>query len=324
LQDTVAIITSRLANLVPYSTCVIYLTEGDKTRVRAQYAGGLNRESFRNRTISLGEGITGWVVENHKPMYNTSPLLDLTFLGPEAASAYRSVTVFPVMKQGEAFGAVALYSVDLPRYTDEHLRLMEMIMQPISDALHNAMTFESTRRTALTDQLTGLPNMRAFSMRLERELHSAERAQHPLSVLVIDLNDFKRVNDTFGHMAGDRMLFQIGQVIRRQLRDHDMVARYAGDEFVACLTMTDHEQAGHVIRRIQKAVDQFALDLMDGQMVSVTASIGASTCPNDGRGFEELMMKADKRMYRSKEEMRSDGRPEGSVSAFPGARMRAS
>ncbi|HYP25764.1 MAG TPA: diguanylate cyclase [Blastocatellia bacterium] len=324
LQDTVAIITSRLANLVPYSTCVIYLTEGDKTKVRAQYAGGLNRESFRNRTVSLGEGITGWVVENHKPMYNTSPLLDLTFLGPEAASAYRSVMVFPVMKRGEAFGAVSLYSADVPNYTDEHLRLMEMIMQPISDALHNAMTFESTRRTALTDQLTGLPNMRAFSMQLERELHSAGRAQLPLSVLVIDLNDFKRVNDTFGHMAGDRMLFQIGQVIRRQLRDHDIVARYAGDEFVACLTMTDHEQAGHVIRRIQNAIDGFVLDLPGGETVSLTASIGAATCPNDGRSFEELMMQADKRMYRSKEEARSGNRPEGAFPAFSKARMLAS
>jgi len=320
LQDTVAIVTSRLANVVPYSTCVIYLTDGDKTRVRAQYAGGLNRESFRNRVVSLGEGITGWVVANHKPMYNTSPLLDLAFLGSETASAYGSVLVFPVMKQGEAFGAVALYSVDLPNYTNEHLRLMEMVMQPISDALHNAMTFEITRQTALTDQMTGLPNMRAFSMQLERELHSAERAKYPLSVLVIDINDFKQVNDTFGHMAGDRLLFQVGQVIRRQLRDHDMVARYAGDEFVACLTMTDPEQAGHVIRRIQKALGQVVLDMPGGESATVTASIGAATSPSDGWSFEELMMQADRRMYRSKEELKT----EDTFPTYPKPRMLAS
>ncbi|HVF88959.1 MAG TPA: diguanylate cyclase [Blastocatellia bacterium] len=324
LQDTVAIVASRLANVVPYSTCVIYLADADKTRVRAQYAGGLNRESFRNRVVSLGEGITGWVVANHKPMYNTSPLLDLAFLGSEAASAYKSVLVFPVMKQGEAFGAVALYSVDLPNYTNEHLRLIEMVMQPISDALHNAMTFESTRQTALTDQMTGLPNMRAFSMQLERELHSAERAKYPLSVLVIDINDFKQVNDTFGHLAGDRFLFQVGQVIRRQLRDHDMVARFTGDEFVACLTMTDHEQTGHVIKRIQKAIGQLVLDMPGGESVTVTASIGAATSPRDGWSFEELMMQADRRMYRSKEELRTGNGTEDAFTPFPKPRMLAS
>lgn len=317
LQDTVAIITSRIANLVPYSTCVIYLVDGGKTAVHSEYASGLYKELFRGRNFRVGEGITGWVVANHRPMYNTTPLLDLSFLGSDVAERFKGVAVFPVMKNSEAIGAIALYSVDLPNYTEEHLRLLEMLMQPVSDALHNALLFENARQTALTDSLTGLPNMRAFSVHFDREMSIALRSQHPLSILVIDLDDFKRINDTFGHISGDRVLLHLAQVIRRQLRDNDVVARYAGDEFVALLPMTDYEQAGHVINRIKSAIRQFSYETTDGKQVKVSASIGAATIPPDGQSFEELMMQADKRMYRSKDDEKSRSRSEGSVSAMP-------
>jgi diguanylate cyclase (GGDEF)-like protein len=317
LQDTVAIVTSRIANLVPYSTCVIYLLDSGKTGIRAEYASGLYKELFRGRNFRVGEGITGWVAANHRPMYNTSPLLDLFFLGSDVAERFKGVAVFPVLKNGESFGAVALYSVDASRYSDEHLRLMEMIMQPVSDALHNALLFENARQTALTDLLTGLPNMRAFSVHFEREINTANRSQHPLSILVIDLDDFKQINDTFGHLVGDRVLIHVAQVVRRQMRECDVIARYAGDEFVALLPMTDQEQAGFVINRIQAAISQFAYETQTGETVTLTASIGAATIPGDGQSFEELMMQADKRMYRTKDDMKSRGRVGNRVSTLP-------
>jgi diguanylate cyclase (GGDEF)-like protein len=246
-------------------------------------------------------------------MYNTSPLLDLSFLGEEVADRYKGVAVFPVMKNGEAFGAVAFYSVDVSRYSDEHLRLLDMIMQPVSDALHNALLFESARQTALTDLLTGLPNMRAFSLHFEREINAAQRSMHPLSILVIDLNDFKLINDTFGHIVGDRVLVHVAQVVRRQMRECDVIARYAGDEFVALLPMTDAEQALYVISRIQTATSLFAYQTQTGETVTVTASIGAASIPADGQSFEELMMQADKRMYRAKEDMKSHPRADNVV-----------
>jgi diguanylate cyclase (GGDEF)-like protein/putative nucleotidyltransferase with HDIG domain len=308
LQDTVAIITSRIANLVPYSTCVIYLLDAGKTIVRAEYASGLHKEMFRGRTFRVGEGITGWVIANHRPMYNTSPLLDLSFLGGEIPENYRAVVVFPAIRDGETIGAVALYSTELVCYTEEHLRLLDMIMQPVSDALHNALLFENARQTALTDLLTGLPNMRAFSVHFDRELSAAARSDLPMSILVIDLNDFKKVNDTHGHMVGDRVLAQIGRTIRGQLRDIDLIARYAGDEFVVLLPMTDYDQAGFVVNRIQNAIGDFAFMSSEGAVVTITASIGAATIPGDGHTFEELMMQADKRMYRTKDDVKARAR----------------
>ncbi len=307
LQDAFAIITSRIANLVPYSTCVIYLLDAGKTRIRAKYASGLCMEMFREREIGVGEGVTGWVIANHRPLYNTSPMLDLTFLGVETAERFKGVAVFPVIKDGESLGAVALYSVDTPQYTDEHLRLLEMIMQPVSDALHNAVLFENTQQTALTDALTGLPNMRAFALHFEREISSANRSNHPLSILLIDLNDFKRVNDTFGHVVGDRVLQDFAQLLRHQLRDCDVVARYAGDEFVTLMPMTDQQQALYVINRLQAAINRPFLTISEDEQISVTASIGAATAPADGQSFEELMMNADKQMYRSKDNVKSRG-----------------
>jgi diguanylate cyclase (GGDEF)-like protein len=250
-------------------------------------------------------------------MYNTSPLLDLFFLGGDVAERFKGVAVFPVLKNGESFGAVALYSVDVTRYSDEHLRLMDMIMQPVSDALHNALLFENARQTALTDLLTGLPNMRAFSVHFEREITAANRSQHALSILVIDLNDFKQINDTYGHIIGDRVLIHIAQVVRRQMRECDVIARYAGDEFVALLPMTDQDQAGYVINRIQAAIAQFAYETQTGEAVTVTASIGAATIPADGQTFEELMMQADKRMYRTKDDVKSRSRGGGKLATLP-------
>jgi diguanylate cyclase (GGDEF)-like protein/putative nucleotidyltransferase with HDIG domain len=305
LQDTVAIITSRIANLVPYSTCVIYLLDPSKSSVRAEYASGLYKELFRGRNFRVSEGITGWVVANHRPMYNTTPLLDLSFLGEELADRFKGVAVFPVMKGEEALGAVALYSADTAHYTEEHIRLLDMIMQPVSDALHNALLFENARQNALTDLLTGLPNMRAFGIHFDRELIASTRSHYPVSILVIDLDDFKSVNDTFGHIVGDRVLASLAGVVRGQLRECDLVARYAGDEFVALLPMTDAEQADFVIGRVQRAIAAFSHITAEGEPVTITASIGAASTPADGQSFEELMMQADKRMYRTKDEGKS-------------------
>jgi diguanylate cyclase (GGDEF)-like protein len=218
------------------------------------------------------------------------------------------VVVFPAIRDGETIGAVALYSTELVCYTEEHLRLLDMIMQPVSDALHNALLFENARQTALTDLLTGLPNMRAFSVHFDRELSAAARSDLPMSILVIDLNDFKKVNDTHGHMVGDRVLAQIGRTIRGQLRDIDLIARYAGDEFVVLLPMTDYDQAGFVVNRIQNAIGDFAFMSSEGAVVTITASIGAATIPGDGHTFEELMMQADKRMYRTKDDVKARAR----------------
>ena len=107
-------------------------------------------------------GITGWVITNQRPMYNTNPVLDLGFLGAETASAYKGVVVFPLIKNGEPIGAIALYSTEIAAYASEHIQLMESISQPASDAIHNALTFEQAQRGLFTDSATGLANERAL------------------------------------------------------------------------------------------------------------------------------------------------------------------
>src|SRR5262249_16176927 len=144
-------------------------------------------------------------------------------------------TVVPLMKDNTVLGALALYSADLMSYTADHLRLMEAVAKLASDAIANAVHHERTETSALTDLLTGLPNARALRYRFEEEADGARRHKDSFSVVMMDLDGFKAVNDRLGHQAGDQLLKELGTLLQGQIRSSDFVSRYAGDEFVAIL-----------------------------------------------------------------------------------------
>src|SRR6266516_2157910 len=199
---------------------------------------GDHADLFVRRRVSVGEGITGWVIANSRSMCNSSPELDLIGLPDEIARSYRGVLVSPLIREDGAFGAISLYSKGRTSYTTEHVRLLESVAQHAASALNNAITFEKTKESALTDPLTELPNARGFYMMLEQRLAECQRLnREPLSVISMDINDFKTINDNYGHAVGDRLLASIARVIRKELRQMDIMTRYAGDEFVAIMPM---------------------------------------------------------------------------------------
>ncbi|MBI3749678.1 MAG: GGDEF domain-containing protein [Chloroflexi bacterium] len=167
-------------------------------------------------------------------------------------------------------------------------------------ALENARLYEDARKLADRDPLTGFFNHRFFHERLGEEVVRTQRARHPLSVLMLDLDDFKLVNDTFGHLFGDRVLTWTAELIRSTLRGSDIPARYGGDEFAIILPETDAENARSAAERILEAFRDHAFVGEQRGPVPIGLSIGVATFPTDGRYATDLIAAADQALYRVK------------------------
>ena len=171
-------------------------------------------------------------------MCTATPELDLVGVPKKFTKSIRGVLVSSAVREDGAFGAITLYSRAASLTRPRACRLLESVSQHASSALNNALTFEKTRESALTDPLTDLPNSRAFYMMLEQRIAEGQRLnKESLAVISLDVDDFKKVNDAYGHAVGDRMLASIAKVIKKEMRQMDILARYAGDEFVAIMPM---------------------------------------------------------------------------------------
>jgi len=301
MQDTVTLIANKLRAIVPFDTCIIYLVDEKTGKALPAHVAGEYAEAFRKRRVTVGDGITGWAIANARSMCNTSPELDLVGVPEEITQSIRGVLVSPLIREDGAFGTITLYSKNLKSYTSEHVRLLESVAQHASSALNNALTFEKTRDSALTDLLTDLPNARAFYLTLEQRIAECQRLnREPMTVISMDLDDFKKVNDAYGHAVGDRMLASVAAVIKKQLRQMDILARYAGDEFVAIMPMASGDMAAMVVERIRTAVEAHQFTVRTGRTAEVGVSVGIACFPEDGETAEQLLTTADRNMQRDK------------------------
>ncbi|HZG52501.1 MAG TPA: diguanylate cyclase [Pyrinomonadaceae bacterium] len=301
LQDTVTLVSSKLRSIVPFDTCIIYLVDDRSGKAVAVHASGEHADAFARRRITIGEGISGWVIANARSMCNTPPELDLVGLPEEISSNIRGVLVSPLVREDGAFGAITVYSKTRSTYTTEHVRLLESVSQHASVALNNAMTFEKTRESALTDTLTDLPNARSFHHALQQRIAECQRLnREPLSVLSMDLDNFKQVNDTHGHAIGDRLLASVAAIIKNQFRQMDILARYAGDEFVAIMPMASGDVAEMVAERIRAAVESHEFTIRTGRTTKIGISIGIACFPDDAETAEEILSQAGHNMQQDK------------------------
>ena len=301
LSDTVALIANKLRAIVPFDTCVIYLVDDPSGKAIAAHVVGEEVEVFKRRRINIGDGITGWVIANSRSMCNASPDLDLIGIPEEVVKRFRGVLVSPLVREDGAFGAIALYSQSRTSYTTEHVRLLESVCQHASSALNNALTYEKTRESALIDPLTELPNARGFYMMLEQRIAECQRMnREPVAVVCMDIDDFKVVNDKYGHSIGDRLLASVAGVVRRELRQMDILTRYAGDEFVAIMPMASSKMAASISERMRNAVEEQLFSVRTGTMVGLGVSLGVACFPDDGETSEELLSAAARRMQHDK------------------------
>ncbi len=301
VSDTMALISSKLSNIVPFSCCALFLYSEENETLRCRFATGVESELIQQLTIRNGHGLTGWVSRNRRPLVNARPSADYEAAGqPADRTSLLSALVCPLLFNERFIGTISVYHTEPSVYTDDHRRLLDRISEQAAAVIYNSIVFEQTQEDSLTDPLTGLPNTRFMFMHLTRELARAERLKSEVSLLVMDLDSFKDINDTYGHHVGDRALRDVAGVLRTAIRPYDICVRYAGDEFIVVLSGCGGEEAERKRLELQRAVDGLQFEARPGKMLPLAISVGAAVFPHDGDSYETLLATADSRMYRDK------------------------
>ncbi|HEY6057135.1 MAG TPA: sensor domain-containing diguanylate cyclase, partial [Candidatus Limnocylindrales bacterium] len=216
------------------------------------------------------------------------------------AEGNATLAMLPLVANGASIGLIELLSVAHVTFDAARLELARTMVNEAAIALENAHLYEAARDLADHDQLTGFYNHRYLHERLGEEIVRAQRNRSPLGLLMIDLDDFKLVNDTFGHLFGDSVLSFVAELIRSTLRASDVPARYGGDEFAVILPETDHDAAERAAARIAEACRRHPFESDTRGSLPIGLSIGVGTFPADGRTGQDVIAAADQALYRAK------------------------
>ena len=263
-------------------------------------------DQIRTRTRNINEkpGMTNYIIKTQKTLYIPDILDPINEkykniwnrLNKKEGRTYLGI---PLKLRGRAIGVISIQSLKMDAFDPYNIRLFETIATQASAPLENARLFERMEKLAITDGLTGLFNQRYFSEMAEKEISRAVRYQKPLSIIMIDLDHFKQVNDQFGHLMGDQMLQLITRNCTRILRNVDIISRYGGEEFTVMLPETDLKEGLAVAERLREAIASSQVVSSEG-VVKVTGSLGVATlgiCPPD---IKQLIDCADKALYEAK------------------------
>lgn len=308
-RETLELFSAKIGEFVPFDTCVVYLLDESKDSASVAHVSGANSKVIRHHTIQVGQGATGYVLKLREGIRNAEPDLDFFYTQPELTQTYSSMASIPLIAEDELIGAVTIYSCDLEEYDEEDFRLLETISRIAADAIDKSIEHDEAKTHALTDPMTGLPNARSLQTQFEKEVARANRAKSSFQMLMLDLDGFKAVNDSFGHKAGDRLLKEISLVILGQLREYDFLARYGGDEFVALIPESVPEDVTELSNRIEAAVAAFELKVGEDRIAKVGVSLGSSSFERFGGNFDEMIAAADKAMYLRKTHRKQIAKP---------------
>ena len=293
VDEAMALIRDKVNRLVPFVTCALFLGDDERGFV-CRYAHGAGTEALFK-----------WAPKSWSELSLRVP----SCADGRAGRGEDLVSVLPcrLVYDGRLIGALAIYHTAPACYSDEHRRVLGRVSEQAAAVIHNSTRYEQTRHESQTDSLTALPNRRSLERQLRAGLQRALHARSSASLVVLDLDRLKEINDTYGHEAGDRALRAIGHVLRSTVRETDLCARFAGDEFVIVLWDCSPEHEERRIAEVQSAVAAYPFEPRAGVRVPLSISAGCARFPADGLTLDELVVAADVRMYQDKASRRSRG-----------------
>jgi diguanylate cyclase (GGDEF)-like protein len=289
----------RILSHVPAEECLIYLIAEDGTGLQRAYSSD-NIRDMDQFDSEANAAFIDRVFRTGTPCIENAFAVEVPSSFGSGPLAVRSVLCFPLQLRGEKAGVIELINRADGGFSGEDGELIRMLIHPITVAVRTIHMFERSERLRATDDLTKLFNYRYLMEFLEAELKRCLRYKKTLSLLFIDVDGFKRINDTFGHLVGSRALSELAQVFRKIVRETDVVGRYGGDEFVVILPETPLSGAMVIAERIRKQVEDYDF-VAQNLNIRLTVSLGIANCPKHTLTAEGLIKKADAAMYRAKE-----------------------
>ena len=257
---------------------------------------GLSEEVTRDTRLEIGESVAGWVVKTCQPLFVRNTQTDKEFHTIKKAHI-RAGTLMcvPLMAKDKLLGTLNVSRSEPESFSDKDFELFVNLANQAAIAIDNARLY----RYAVTDEMTRLYNHRYFQQRLDEELQRADRYENFVSLIILDVDHFKKFNDTYGHPEGDRVLKTVARLIEKSVREVDIPARYGGEEFVVICPEKNGEGSLTPAERIRSAIEGYDFRI-EGKKIQITVSLGVACYPDQARSKAELIQKADFALYYSK------------------------
>jgi diguanylate cyclase (GGDEF)-like protein/PAS domain S-box-containing protein len=252
------------------------------------------------KEMKLGDGLAGRAARSKKPVVVREVSRRVGIDAPVfEREGVRSMALIPILAKDSLVGVMCFGSVASRPFDDEEVRLLEAIASQVGVAAESSRVFEESMQIAFTDGLTGLYNRRFLMEQIEREFARVERSKGSFSMIMLDLDGLKRINDRYGHHEGDAFLKELGRIIRKSTRASDVAARWGGDEFMVLAPDTSSERASVIGERIRLRVEHYR-PVVEGEEVCASVSVGIASYPSHASEVTELLRRADEAMYCAK------------------------
>ena len=300
LDSILQTILEKMAEYFRPDTWSLLMVDEQQEELYFAIAVGTAAEALKNVRLRVGEGIAGHVAKYGEKLIVPDVRSDLRFakrIDDMTQWETQSIICMPLKSRLRVLGVIQLINVDMKQFSGQEAFFLQALCDYAAIAIENARAVEKIQELTITDDCTGLYNARHLYKTLETEVYRSARFGYEFSVLFIDLDHFKQVNDTHGHLVGSKLLSEIGYLIKAQLRLIDFAFRYGGDEFVILLPQTGKDSALVVARRLRDSLRSSAFCKEEGLNLNVRASIGLATYPHDAKSPHDIIRQADEMMY---------------------------
>src|SRR5229473_1703854 len=309
LDSILQTIMEKMAEFFRPDTWSLLMVDEQKDELYFAIAVGDAADTLKTVRLKVGEGIAGWVARHGESLIVPDVYNDPRFakrIDEMTKWKTRSIICVPLQSKHRVLGVIQLINCAMESFGEQEMFFLHALCDYAAIAIDNARAVEKIQELTITDDCTGLYNARHLYKTLESEVYRSARFGYEFSIIFLDLDHFKHVNDTYGHLVGSKLLQEIGFKIKSQLRLIDYAFRYGGDEFVILLPQTDKTSSLVVARRLQDMMRRAQFITDEGLNLSVRCSMGVATYPEDAKSSHEIIRQADEMMYMVKNSSRDN------------------